>query len=76
MGFEKAPSPIEPENRSMLHEKEHGKLGDNIKFGSHENGSVKKEEKKVSDTNLPKNAVDEWPRAQDPQFLLCQVQAP
>ncbi|OWM88654.1 proton pump-interactor 1-like [Punica granatum] len=62
VGFENAPSPIEADNsKSVSHEKESGTAGEHIKFGSHENGSIKADVNKVSDANFPKDAVDEWP---------------
>lgn len=72
VGFEKASSPIEAENKSMSHEKENGKSDEHIKFGSQENGSVKGEVNKVSDANFPKDAVDEWPEHKIHQFYFVR----
>lgn len=69
VGFEKAPSPIEAENKS--HEEEDGKLGEHIKFGSQENGS-KEDENKVSDTNFLKDAIDEWPEHKIHSFYFVR----
>ncbi|KAI3936981.1 hypothetical protein MKX01_015196 [Papaver californicum] len=57
----------EGEKKTLVHEKENGKLkqgpviDEPIKFGSHGNDVLVKEEAPVKDTNLPKDAVDEWP---------------
>lgn len=55
-------------DNTFVHEKENGKLNQGpvvdepIKFGSHGiDVSVKEEAAPVKDTNLPKDAVDEWP---------------
>ncbi|KAJ6332977.1 hypothetical protein OIU77_008935 [Salix suchowensis] len=54
-------------DKSVLHEKENGKLGkvsgltEPIQFGSHGEEPVKAEGIDVTDANLPKDAVDEWP---------------
>lgn len=57
IGYETVPSSTEAE-KTVLHA---NGTNEHIKFGSHENGSVKGEENKVSSANFPSNAVDEWP---------------
>ncbi|KAJ7948661.1 proton pump-interactor 1-like [Quillaja saponaria] len=68
-GFEMVQGPVDnvtEGDKSVLHEKENGKLdqepgvSEPIKFGSHGDEPVK-EGKDVSDANIPKDAVDEWP---------------
>ncbi|MCL7025532.1 hypothetical protein MKW94_025506 [Papaver nudicaule] len=57
----------EGEKKTLVHEKENGKVNQEpvidepIKFGSHGNDVPVKEEASAKDTNLPKDAVDEWP---------------
>ncbi|CAK7327796.1 unnamed protein product [Dovyalis caffra] len=54
-------------DKSILHEEENGKLdkasglAEPIQFGSHGEEAVKIEGNDVTDANLPKDAVDEWP---------------
>ena len=70
VGFEMVEGPVETltgGDKSVLHEKENGKLdqgtgqNETIKFGSHGEEPIKEEENGVSDANFPKDAVDEWP---------------
>lgn len=71
VGFEMVQGPMEngvEGGKSVLLEKENGKLeqdvgaGEAIKFGSHGDESAKGEEANgVSDSNTPKDAVEEWP---------------
>ncbi|KAB5534623.1 hypothetical protein DKX38_017709 [Salix brachista] len=67
---EKVQAPIDgvsEVDKSVLHEKENGKLGkvsgltEPIQFGSHGEEPVKAEGIDVTEANLPKDAVDEWP---------------
>ncbi|KAG6755284.1 hypothetical protein POTOM_041103 [Populus tomentosa] len=54
-------------DKSVLYQKENGKLDkvsgltEPIQFGSHGEEPVKAEGNDVTDANLPKDAVDEWP---------------
>lgn len=70
VGFEMVQGPVEngaEGGKSVLHEKDNGKLeqdlggGEPIKFGSHGEESAKVEGNAVSDSNVPKDAVEEWP---------------
>ncbi|XP_060669006.1 proton pump-interactor 1 [Ziziphus jujuba] len=67
VGFEMVEGPVETVtggDKPVLHEKENGKLDqapETIKFGSHGEELVKEEENGVSDSNFPRDAVDEWP---------------
>lgn len=70
MGFEMVQGPLEngaDGGKPVLLEKENGKLeqdlgaGEPIKFGTHGEESAKGEANDVSDTNAPKDAVEEWP---------------
>lgn len=70
MGFEMVQGPLEngaEGGKAVLYEKEDGKLeqdlgaGEPIKFGSHGDESAKGEGNDVSDSNAPKDAVEEWP---------------
>ncbi|KAL2331424.1 hypothetical protein Fmac_019005 [Flemingia macrophylla] len=70
VGFEMVQGPVEngiEGGKPLLHEKENGKLekdlgaAEAIKFGTHGDESVKEEENSVTDTNAPKDAVEEWP---------------
>ncbi|KAJ6752057.1 hypothetical protein OIU85_002476 [Salix viminalis] len=67
---EKVQVPIDSVNgvdETILHEKENRKLDavarltEPIQFGSHGEDPVKAEGNDVKDSNLPKDAVDEWP---------------
>lgn len=73
VGFEMVQGPGPFENgaeggKSVLHEKENGKLdqdvgaGKPIKFGSHgDESAAKGEGNDVSDSNVPKDVGEEWP---------------
>ncbi|CAL0326553.1 unnamed protein product [Lupinus luteus] len=70
VGFEMVQGPVEngaEGGKSVLHEKDNGKLeqalggGEPIKFGSHGDESAKGDGNNVSDANVPKDAVEEWP---------------
>lgn len=70
VGFEMVQGPTEngvEGGKSVLLEKENGKLeqdvgaNEAIKFGSHGDESAKGEANEVSDSNTPKDAVEEWP---------------
>ncbi|XP_020223585.1 proton pump-interactor 1 [Cajanus cajan] len=70
VGFEMVQGPVEngvEGPKPVLHEKENGKVekdlgaAEAIKFGTHGDESVKGEENNVSDANVPKDAVEEWP---------------
>lgn len=69
-GFEMVQGPVETGaegEKSISHEKENGKLEQDpgvaecINFGSHGDESAKAEGNGVSDSNVPKDAVEEWP---------------
>lgn len=64
-GFEVAPAPFEgkPENNGKLDQGNGDKVS--IKFGSHGEPPKKAEEKnnKVLNSDVPKDAVEEWPAA-------------
>ncbi|KAJ1403433.1 putative proton pump-interactor 1-like [Sesbania bispinosa] len=70
VGFEMVQGPLENAaegGKAVSYEKESGKLeqdlgaGEPIKFGSHGDESAKGEGNAVSDSNVPKDAVEEWP---------------
>ncbi|XP_019443948.1 PREDICTED: proton pump-interactor 1-like [Lupinus angustifolius] len=70
VGFEMVQGPVEngaEGGKSVLHEKDNGQVeqplggGEPIKFGSHGDESAKGDGNNVSDANVPKDAVEEWP---------------
>ncbi|KAI4333660.1 hypothetical protein L6164_018440 [Bauhinia variegata] len=70
VGFEMVEGPVEnvaEGDKVVLHEKENGKLekdsgvAETIKFGSHGDEPAKGEGNGVSDSNVPKDAIEEWP---------------
>ncbi|KAG5046950.1 hypothetical protein JHK86_016356 [Glycine max] len=70
VGFEMVQGPVEngaKEDKSISEKTENGKLeqdtgvAEPTKFGSHGDESAKPEANFVSDANVPKDAVDDWP---------------